>query len=87
MSCEETAESIEMPFGMWTEVGPRNQALDGIQIATREGAILRAKTGPPGTCPVVDMLRVTQQGAALVREAVVVGSPSFLRPRVLEESV
>jgi len=25
MSCAKTAEPIEMPFGMWTRVGPRNQ--------------------------------------------------------------
>jgi len=38
-----TAESIEMPFGVWTRVGPRNRVLDGVQIPSREGAILREK--------------------------------------------
>jgi len=35
VSRAKTAESIEMPFGVWTQVGPRK--LDGVQI---EGAIL-----------------------------------------------
>ena len=29
VSPAETAELIEMPFGMWTQVGPRNCVLDG----------------------------------------------------------
>jgi len=33
-----TAEPIEMPFGMLTRMGPRNHVLDGVQIP-REGAI------------------------------------------------
>jgi len=44
-SCK-TAEPIEMPFRMWTRVGWRNLVSDGVQIPTREGAILRAKKGP-----------------------------------------
>ena len=28
VSCSKTAEQIEMPFGMWTWVGPRKHALD-----------------------------------------------------------
>jgi len=27
-----TAEPIEMPFGLWTRVGPMNHVLDGVQI-------------------------------------------------------
>jgi len=27
-----TAEPIEMPFGMWTRVGPSNYTLDGVQV-------------------------------------------------------
>jgi len=44
--CAKTAEQIEMPFGMWTRVSPRNprnQVLDGspeVQISQSEGAIL-----------------------------------------------
>jgi len=29
--CKKTAEPIEMPFGLWTRVGPRNHVLDGGQ--------------------------------------------------------
>ena len=30
MSCaKKTAEQIEMPFGVWTRVGPRKHVLDG----------------------------------------------------------
>ena len=27
--CAKTAEPIEMPFGLWTQMGPRNHVLDG----------------------------------------------------------
>ena len=30
MSPAKTAEPIEMPFGLWTRVGPRKHALDGM---------------------------------------------------------
>ena len=30
--CAKTAEPIEMPFGLWTRVGPRKYVLDGAQI-------------------------------------------------------
>jgi len=36
-----TAELIAMPFGMWTQVGPRNHALDWVHIAPSEGTIFR----------------------------------------------
>jgi len=29
MSCGKIAELVEMPFGMWARVGPRNHVLDG----------------------------------------------------------
>ena len=32
MSCAQTAEPIEMPFGIWTPVGPRKHVLDGVHI-------------------------------------------------------
>ena len=32
LSPTRTAEPIEMPFGLRTQVGPRNHALDGVQI-------------------------------------------------------
>jgi len=37
----------------------------GVQILTREGAISRAKMGPPGharTCPEVDILKAARRG-------------------------
>jgi len=35
------AEPIEMLFGKWTRVGPRNHVLDGVQISIHDGVILR----------------------------------------------
>ena len=32
VSPAKTAEPIEMPFGLWTPVGPRRRELDGVQI-------------------------------------------------------
>jgi len=32
-----TAEPIEMPFAVWTRVGPRNHILDGVQIPHAKG--------------------------------------------------
>jgi len=32
VSPAKTAELIEMPFGMWTRVSPRDYVLDGLQI-------------------------------------------------------
>jgi len=51
MSPAETAEPIEIPFGMWTWVNPKNHVVDGVQISTREGTILRAQMGRLRTCP------------------------------------
>jgi len=39
MNCVKTAEPIEMPFGLWTRVGPRNHVLDHGSITPGEGAI------------------------------------------------
>jgi len=39
-----TAEPIEMPFGFWTRVRPRNHVLDGVQIAPYQGLILWERT-------------------------------------------
>jgi len=41
MSPAKTVELIQMPFGMWTLVGPRNYVLDGGPDTPREGALLR----------------------------------------------
>jgi len=40
-----TAQPIEMTFGLRTRVGLRNHALDGVQVISWEGAILRSKRG------------------------------------------
>jgi len=37
------AEPNEIPFGVWTWVGPRNPVLVGVQIPLCAGAILRRK--------------------------------------------
>jgi len=29
--CAKTAEPIEMPFGLWAQMGHRNHVLDGVQ--------------------------------------------------------
>ena len=43
--CAKTAEPIQMPFGLWARMGPRNHVLDGIQITSWEGAILGEMDG------------------------------------------
>jgi len=52
MSSAKTAEPIKMPFGLRTQVGPRNHVLDGVQTPDPpwEKAILRRKrlAAPPG---------------------------------------
>jgi len=70
VSPAKTAEPIEMPFGMWTKMGPRKHVLDGVQIATRDLEIFRVKRVSPEharACPAVDILKATRQGAAPVR--------------------
>jgi len=37
LSCAKMAELIEMPFGIWTPVGPRNHISHGVQIPMRRG--------------------------------------------------
>ena len=37
LSAAKTAEPIEMPFGMWDQMGPMNHVLDGVQIPPCEG--------------------------------------------------
>ena len=36
VSPAKTAESIEMPFGLWARMGPRNHVLDGVPEVLRE---------------------------------------------------
>jgi len=38
-SLVKTAEAINMPFGLRTRVGQRNDALDGVHIAERKAAV------------------------------------------------
>jgi len=43
----ETAEPIEMPFGLRTPVGPGNRVLDGVDAdPPQEGAIFWERGGP-----------------------------------------
>jgi len=39
------AEPIEMPFGLWFQVGSKNHVLNGVQIHPWEGAVLRGEEG------------------------------------------
>jgi len=41
VSPTKTAELIEMPFGLWTRVGPRNHVWG--QIPQRKGTVLRGE--------------------------------------------
>jgi len=41
-----TAEPIEMPFGLWTRVGPRKHVLDGVQIVMRRRNFFMGKDMP-----------------------------------------
>ena len=43
LSPAKTAEPIEVVFGLWSRVGPKNRVLDGVQIPQRKGAILRGE--------------------------------------------
>jgi len=45
VNCAKTAETIQMPFGLWAWMGPRNHVLDGGPDPPWEGAIL-GKGGP-----------------------------------------
>ena len=39
VSCAKTAELIEMPFGLWARMGPRNHVLDGSLQVLRDVAM------------------------------------------------
>jgi len=39
VSCAKTAEPIEMPFELWTRMGPRNHVLDGSPQVPRDVAM------------------------------------------------
>jgi len=40
VNCAKTAETIQMPFGLWAWMGPRNHVLDGGPDPPWEGTIL-----------------------------------------------
>jgi len=47
VSAAKMAESIEMPFRLWTRVGPRNNVLDGgPDPPTRIGILMGKRAGP-----------------------------------------
>jgi len=46
MSPAKTAEPIEMSFGLWTQVGPRNHVVDGVQIPRAKGQFWGGKGRP-----------------------------------------
>jgi len=57
MNPAKTAEPIEMPFGLLTRVGSRNQVLGGVQIPPGEGVILGV------VLPRYRLTRVVPEGA------------------------
>jgi len=42
------AETIEMPFGLWTQMGPKNHVGWGFRSPQVKGIILRGKLADPG---------------------------------------
>jgi len=46
VSPAKTAGPIEMPFGLWTRVGPKKHVLDGAQIPHAKGQLLAERTCP-----------------------------------------
>jgi len=60
------AELIMMPFGMWTRVGTRWDP-DPHTCSGNFWGWIEDGPGHAGTCPAVDILKATQQGAEPVR--------------------
>jgi len=50
VSCAKTAELIEILFGLWARMDPRNRVLDRGPDPPWEGAILRGKGWPIVKC-------------------------------------
>jgi len=46
VSPAKTAEPIEMPFGLWARVGPRNHVLDGVHMPHGKGQFLGGRGQP-----------------------------------------
>jgi len=60
-------EPIEMPFWVWTRVGPRNHIFDGGSATLRKGTLWwRGHSGAYRTCPAVDTLKVILKGQQVV---------------------
>jgi len=47
MSPVKSVELIDMPLGIWTQVGPRKHVLHGVQIPPYEGAVLKGERESP----------------------------------------
>jgi len=56
-----------MSFGIWTQVGPRNQVLVEVQIPTREWGNFEVEKGRPRTYPAISDGRYTQNDSACDR--------------------
>ena len=71
VSCAKTAKPIEMSFGMWTRVSPRNshiyQVEDRIRDHPGEGAILEGISRPNVQYREVGILNLTRYEAAAMR--------------------
>ena len=46
VNCAKRLNQIEMPFALWTRVGPKKYVLDGAQILHSKGAIIMGKDMP-----------------------------------------
>jgi len=65
VSCAKTSEPIEILFGMWTRVSPKNHVLDGSPDPhTGSGNYDGANRGRRGTCPDMSGGRYTQSDSA-----------------------
>jgi len=46
VNCAKRLNQIEMPFALWTRVGPKKYVLDGAQILHSKGQLLWERTCP-----------------------------------------
>jgi len=67
MSPANMTDPIKMPFGCGLRWAQRTRCYMSVWISTREGTISKLKRGWYRTCPLVDIFKVAQQGAALVQ--------------------
>jgi len=54
------AEPIDLPFGFWARMGPRNHVLDGVQIPRWEGAILVGRSAHCKVFPAVSSAKTAE---------------------------